>query len=195
MSEPTLIGPCPACGNATQFIGTDDQMIGTQPFTVEADTREVVDYGAHHAPDIGDCTRVECAVCRHVLYDAYTDTEWLRGQIARLTAKLSEGTLAGNGVAPAIAAEVHSDDHHARAAFDAARWMRQADEADIRALDARGWGGDYAADAVAEFTRELNPDVELDEKMGFEVHIDETQARAWLRVHRPSVTLPSTDED
>ena len=50
-----------------------------------------------------------------------------------------------------ICAECHSDDHNVEVAFDATRWFEQATDKQIAELAAVGWGGEYPADAVAEF--------------------------------------------
>ncbi len=95
-----------------------------------------------------------------------------------------------------IATEIHSDDWRKDAAFDAAPWFVQATDKEILALAACEWGGDYAADQVALDLEHTNPEVEkvLDyvravEGMGFEVSIDASDARKWLRINRPSVFL------
>jgi hypothetical protein len=92
---------------------------------------------------------------------------------------------------PIIPAEVHRDDWHFSASFDALLWFQQASDDDIRALAECGWGGDYPADDVARHVSDTNADVErvldnttCEEGMGFECHVNETMARAWLKEHK-----------
>jgi hypothetical protein len=104
-----------------------------------------------------------------------------------------------------IRAEVHSDDHKLRANFDATLWFEQADDAEIAELANCNWGGDCAADAVAEFMADYEPSVAkvfayLDlepsnwgEPVGFECHVEAADARAWLKAHR-SALYASLDE-
>lgn len=102
-----------------------------------------------------------------------------------------------------VDAEVHTDDGSAEAEFDAAPWLRQATGEEIRALAECGWRGDYPADAVAEWTQDIDADVRAvfrrvrRRSLGFECSVDEEQARHWLEQNRPDVaaTLPATDGD
>ncbi len=104
---------------------------------------------------------------------------------------------------PPVKGQVSSDDDVRHATFDAAPWLAQASDQDIRALAACGWGGDYPADAVAEWSSRHSPDVHrlfcclndangireaggLD-PIGFECHVDEGEALAWLKEHRPAL--------
>lgn len=97
-----------------------------------------------------------------------------------------------------IDAEVHSDDHNVKVQFDAVDWFRHAQEPDLLKLHATGWGGDYAADAVAEhFNRDgyevkklfdylaiIKDDPSKKDVNGFECHVNGEHAMWWLREHR-----------
>ncbi len=102
-----------------------------------------------------------------------------------------------------IRAEVHTDDWAREVTFDASLWFHQAAPQEIRDLAGCDWGGDYPADAVALWFERRDPEVEdlfeylrnareaLDaagaDGIGFECHVDEGDALAWLRQHRPDV--------
>jgi hypothetical protein len=97
-----------------------------------------------------------------------------------------------------IRAETHSDDRRIEIAFDATAWFEQATDAEIVALADAGWGGDYEADAVAEHfeqtaTKGLFDYLAIAQPMpngdtvGFECHVEEDQALAWLKAVRPSL--------
>lgn len=91
-----------------------------------------------------------------------------------------------------IPAEAHTDDRNVEVKFDALAWFRQASAYNIARLAACGWGGDYPADEVAEFTAELNPDVKRiydylalvnkpgRDTIGFECRIDSEAAMKWM---------------
>lgn len=93
-----------------------------------------------------------------------------------------------------IRAEVHSDDYAAAAKFDATAWFEQADDASIEQLSKCGFGGDYAADAVAEWSASLFDSVadvfHYDElaRCGFECHVNVNDAEAWIAANRPHLT-------
>jgi hypothetical protein len=90
-----------------------------------------------------------------------------------------------------VRAEVHSDDYAATAKFDAAPWLAQASDGEIEMLICCDFGGDYAADAVALWTRNHNDGVEgvfqYDElaRTGFECHVNDEDATAWIAENRP----------
>lgn len=98
-----------------------------------------------------------------------------------------------------IPAEVHSDDYVAESSFDAAPWFAQATDKQIRDLAACGWGGNYPADSVAEWFHDLKQSPEVSavfdyihlrrrvETIGFECHVDEEAALAWLAAKRPEL--------
>jgi len=107
---------------------------------------------------------------------------------------------------PSIKAKCYSDDHCVEVAFDAARWFQQANDKDIIDLAGCGWGGDYAADAVAVYMAASDEHVAYMFKYlearngrrdapGFECHVDEVAARVWLATHRPELLerLPGAD--
>lgn len=91
-----------------------------------------------------------------------------------------------------IRAEVHSDDFEHAVKFDATPWFEQADADDILQLAECGWGGDYPADEVAQF---LDGKAGYDgvtslftnKNGGFECHVHDADAFAWLASNRPDV--------
>jgi hypothetical protein len=97
-----------------------------------------------------------------------------------------------------IDAEVHSDDHNVAVKFDAVDWFRYAQEPDLLKLHAANWGGDYAADAVAEhfncdghevkklfdYLDIIKDDPSKKDVNGFECHVNGEHAMWWLRDHR-----------
>lgn len=93
-----------------------------------------------------------------------------------------------------IRAEAHSDDHRIEVEFDATLWFEQADIQEILDLAKCEWGGHYAADQVAleladghrELTR-LFDYLNIVNDVGFEVHVDEDNARAWLLINHPGL--------
>lgn len=90
-----------------------------------------------------------------------------------------------------IRAEVHSDDHAHVASFNALPWFEQASDDEIQELAGIDWGGDYAADAVAEFCEDTSDDVAAVFKhkgnQGFECNVCEADAFRWLQKHRPAL--------
>jgi hypothetical protein len=92
---------------------------------------------------------------------------------------------------PYIRAEVHSDDHQYMANFDARPWFEQASDGDIELLVDIDFGGDYAADAVAEFCQSHDQDVaavfEFKEEQGFECNVSDADACRWIKVNRPQL--------
>lgn len=100
-----------------------------------------------------------------------------------------------------IPAECHSDDGHVEVDFDAEPYFRQADDLEIVQLALCGWGGDYPADWVADHFRDDNPEVkrmfeyiEIHGEQGFECHVEEAGAVAWIKANRPDL-IPFTDSD
>lgn len=98
--------------------------------------------------------------------------------------------------APAVAAEVHSDDHERSATFNASPWLDQATDEEIVALGRQEWCNSYEADAVARFFEEraavgevfsyLEDRRGLDgEQIGFECSLDPQDVEAWLASERP----------
>jgi len=90
-----------------------------------------------------------------------------------------------------IRAEVHSDDYAATAKFDATPWFEKATAEEIEQLAKCDYGGDYAADAVAEWSARLFDEVaevfRYDElaRVGFECHVNHDDAEAWIAANRP----------
>jgi hypothetical protein len=93
--------------------------------------------------------------------------------------------------------------HVSVAHFDCTQWFEQAGDEELRALVECGFGGDYAADEVASFYEDKNPEVAAmfavtgntgagpkgDEPNGFECQVDRREAVAWMRNHRPHIEL------
>lgn len=96
-----------------------------------------------------------------------------------------------------IRAECHSDDHHVETKFDATAYFEQASDDELLDLAKCDFGGDYAADAVAQFfddrtTKRLFDYLATDptmgrETVGFECHVDENDAMEWLAANRPEL--------
>jgi len=93
-----------------------------------------------------------------------------------------------------IEAEVHSDDHVYEVTFNALTWFKEASEQEVVNLARIGWGGNYEADAVAQYLEDENREIEVlmdycrkPNACGFECHVDEEQAVAWLKVNRPEI--------
>jgi hypothetical protein len=93
-----------------------------------------------------------------------------------------------------INAECHSDDFAVEVKFDAEEWFKTADDDMIKDLASCDWGGDYAADRVAmemaivdEEINKMFDYVNAREEIGFECHVDENDAMAWLRENKPAL--------
>jgi len=100
-----------------------------------------------------------------------------------------------------IRAEAHSDDHRVEVDFDATPYFVAATDDELRELAATGWAHDYPADAVAQHVADHDPAVQRlftylefiptmpysSDTVGFECDVDEHDARAWLRLHRPAL--------
>ena len=96
-----------------------------------------------------------------------------------------------------VPAECHSDDYLFECPFDATPWLAKASAEDIIALADCGWGGDYPADEVAITMAGKNKEIALmfkyierynkksKEHIGFECHVQEKEAIAWLEKNRP----------
>lgn len=98
-----------------------------------------------------------------------------------------------------IRAEAHSDDHHVQVEFDAVHWFEQASDSEIADLARCDWGGDYPADAVAEFfdrtgknstsrlfryLEAIADDRSKKDVSGFECHVNRADAIQWVKAHR-----------
>lgn len=101
-----------------------------------------------------------------------------------------------------IRAEAHSDDFVVTAKFDATPWFKQASEEEIMDLARCEWGGDYPADAVADYLESepgydslaamfeylgKHPKSLSNEAIGFEVHVHRDDAYRWLLANRKDV--------
>lgn len=94
-----------------------------------------------------------------------------------------------------IKSKVRSDDGVVEVEFDATPYFEQATFLNFADLEACNWGGDYAADAVAEFCRKkckklfdylerMNFDPQGD-LIGFECYVVRDHAMEWLKEHKP----------
>ena len=101
-----------------------------------------------------------------------------------------------------VSAKVHSDDYVFDIAFDATPWFEQASDEEILVLAKCDFGGDYPADAVADFFENSNPEVtdmfdyihahnksDVVEHIGFECYVDEDEAMAWLVENKPELAM------
>jgi hypothetical protein len=92
--------------------------------------------------------------------------------------------------------------------FDAVRWFEQASDDEILALAECGWGGDYPADNVASFFEGAHGEItemfqhighmqKTRNAVGFECHVDEDEAMAWLDANKPELaaTIREREED
>jgi hypothetical protein len=126
-----------------------------------------------------------------------------RAVLARAAADLSaqNAQSAPSAVPHVINAEVHSDDWQAAVKFEALDWFEQASDEEIKALMKCDFGGDYPADEVAQWMAERNEWVqhvfdyvsecrEFTDEMGFECHIDPSDAYVWLAHYRPHLVDP-----
>lgn len=96
-----------------------------------------------------------------------------------------------------ITAETHSDDRAVEVDFDTTPYFQQAPDEDLARLIECGFAGDQPADQVAIELAESNPEIGAmftylearnrgsRKSIGFKVSVDEEQALAWLREHRP----------
>jgi hypothetical protein len=98
---------------------------------------------------------------------------------------------------PEVPASCYSDDHMVEVKhFNATLWFTQATDDELQALHDEGYGGGYTADSVAEFIAAFDPQVQAMfdhndtlpksvELRGFECHVNEKEAKAWIVQHRP----------
>jgi len=89
-----------------------------------------------------------------------------------------------------IPAETHDDNRKHEVQFDATKWFEQASDEAILGVVACDFGGDYAADEVAEFFDGKNDQVsEMFEKKdcGFECHVNPAGALKWIMENRPAL--------
>ena len=86
---------------------------------------------------------------------------------------------------PCVTAKATADDTGLCESFDAVGWFAQASDQEIRELHAINWGGNYAADAVAEYFEASNEILRrIVNGTGFECEIDGDEAMAWLKQHK-----------
>ena len=91
----------------------------------------------------------------------------------------------------AVIAEVHSDDHRAKAEFDIRPILLQADHGWLLDLARCDWGGDQPADELALKAESYDDNVIRffeyirTAETGFECSTDGDHALTWLRDHRP----------
>lgn len=83
--------------------------------------------------------------------------------------------------------------------FDATPFFAYSSDQAIRELIACGFGGEQAADEVADLAETYDERVAamftylgLPGKSGFECYVNEIQARAWLQSHRPHLLIETT---
>jgi len=121
-----------------------------------------------------------------ILDDGYWEFKDGNGSVCLTWPDLAEATTLGHGIAARIKGDGIDGQTHQ---FDAVPWFKQASDDEISDLAAKGWGGDYEADAVAEFVADTVPGVQfiIDKGEGFEVHVDGPQAMAWLADHKTSL--------
>ena len=106
---------------------------------------------------------------------------------------------------PMIKAKAHSDDYAVEVKFDAEKWLAQATDQEIIDLVRREFGGDYPADDVAIASADWSEELasmftyiearSRVETIGFECHVDENDAIAWIKANRPSIALNMDSED
>jgi len=105
-----------------------------------------------------------------------------------------------------VKAEVHSDDRVFEIDFDATDWFCQASDEEIVDLIGCDWGGDYPADAVAQFYEGTNAEIgtlfsylssikNTRKACGFECHVDGATAVEWLRKNKPHLLFLQVEYD
>ncbi len=154
----------------------------------ERDLRKLLEWGVQHAVGEGmltGSTEAEVNVWK-------TTVERLDQKVRATTAK-----------PPTIRAECHSDDHNIEISFDAVKWFEDAEGDAILELADCEWGGDYAADAVAEHfedstTKRMYDYLHIvnqnETKCGSECHVDKDDALRWLKKNRPKIYAAVKDK-
>ena len=183
---------CPKCGSYEPFV-----------ITFEA-THTVHDEGILYCDENGwklD-SDIVCATCQHKGIVGEFQKNLTTGDIMRLEGKEGKGrTMLVYPTAPktssptvTIPADAHSDDHAVYIKFDALAWFREVSAENILKLAKCGWGGDYPADAVVTYMQDYDENVkrlfsylEINRKVGYECHVNEESAMAWLADNRPEV--------
>lgn len=100
-----------------------------------------------------------------------------------------------------IRAETHSDDRAVEVTFDAEPWFKTATAEDIAAVIADGFCGGWGCDRIAHDLADTTPAIaemftyisirNRIDKIGFEVTVNEDDAKAWLAAHRPLIPVES----
>lgn len=107
-----------------------------------------------------------------------------------------------------VPAECHSDDRVIECIFDAVVWLKKATYKDIKALHDCGWAGDYPADQVAidmagkdddiafmfKYIEKKNQGGKRDH-IGFECHVQKTEALQWLDKNRNRIYTRLINEE
>jgi hypothetical protein len=119
-----------------------------------------------------------------ILDDGYWEFKDGNGSVCITWPTLAECTTTGKGIAARITGDGPGG---SLVNFDAVPWFEQASDEEISELAAKGWGGDYEADAVAEFIDTPEIRAIIDKGAGFEVHIDGPQAMVWLADNRTNL--------
>jgi hypothetical protein len=97
-----------------------------------------------------------------------------------------------------ITARTYSDDRIVDIRFDAEWWFGNVGDQEIIDLAECGWGGDYPADAVAismadhdtavaEMFAHIERVSSPGKPVGFECHVDATEALTWLDDNKPEL--------
>ena len=182
---------CPKCGSYEPFF------IGFEATYSVYDDR--IPPGQNDGGWVLD-SDIVCAACRHkgVVEEFHNPTV---GEITHIEGTEVKGrTILVYPTAPktssptvAIQADAHSDDDAVLIKFDALAWFREVSAENILALAKCGWGGDYPADAVLQYTpdneneKRLLSYLHINPTMGYECHVNEESAMAWLADNRPEV--------
>ena len=139
-------------------------------------------------------------------FDLIDPAYWVEEE-REVTAPASGGTEVETKGERVIPAEANSDDHNVEVDFDSVHWFAQASAEEIKALGDCGWGGDYPADGVAEWTAGqghrglgrlfdyLDTVSGSSKSCGLEVHVQEDEAMAWLKANRPEVYAVLTKDE
>lgn len=155
-----------------------------------------------------DCQDGEVEVIDNGPWQMMSLDQWLSTYPSSRSETCEECDGKGYVEKPEIPAECHSDDHRVEIDFDAVDWFRQASAEEIADLADCEWGGDMPADEVARFFSgnvtgrlfkylDFDPVMSFsDDKVGFECHVDDEAAIAWLKANRPEcVPADYRDDD
>lgn len=142
--------------------------------------------------------------CQEVTEVSVVEKETLADVEAYIKAELNS-EIPAEGLQ--IHAEVHTDDLLIEVSFLATPYFEHATNESLLKLAACGWGGDYPADNVVIYMAEQPGEGDLsklfsylelvratDKRTGFECHVNEEDARAWLALNRPDL-LDQIDEN